>query len=366
MGNADGGALTATRGFVLAAIALAGFLFSLTPLAERLDDAVLDVKWMLLRKFAPKPAADDILIVGVDDASVRAIDAPPGLWHEPIGRALEQIAGAHPRAIGIELQLPERSYDSFRPGLDAPLVQGIVTARASAVVVASVNIDPRTRSARPIHAPILAALGDHGLGIGLLGRDGDGTARRFSLAIPTEEGAYPTLAGRICRTLAARRCSEGLIDFALGEPFRYVPLKDVLATRDSVYLAKLFRDRIVLLGDVRAGDRVAVPVNLAGWETGGNYSSAVVVHAQSLRTALAGAPVEAAKPLGAILVALAALVALMKDWRLAAATALLGGLVLLVLATAALHSGVHVHAAAFLVTAVLALAGGRLGNPRTP
>jgi len=362
MGNADAGGLSATRGFVLAAIALAGFLFSLTPLAERLDDAVLDVKWTLLRKFAPKPAADDILIVGVDEGSVRAIDAPPGLWHEPIGRALEKIAGAHPRAIGIELQLPERSYDSFRPGLDAPLVHGIVTARASAVVVASLNIDPRTRAARPIHAPVLAALGDQGLGIGLLGRDADGTARRFSLAIPTEDGAYPTLSGRLCRALAARRCSDGLIDFALGEPFRYVPLKDVLATRDPVYLGKLFRDRIVLLGDVRVSDRVAVPVNLAGWEAGGSHSAAVVVHAQSLRTALAGAPVEAARPLGAILVALAALVALIRDWKLAAATALLGGLALVVLATAALRSGVHVHSAAPFATAVLALAGGRFGR----
>jgi adenylate cyclase len=362
MGNADAGGLTATRGFVLAAVALAGFLFSLTPLAERLDDGVLDVKWVLLRKFAPKPAADDILIVGVDEGSVRAIDAPPGLWHEPVGRALERIAVAHPRAIGIELQLPERSYDSFRPGLDAPLVRGIVTARASAVVVASLNIDPRTRAARPIHAPVLAALGDQGLGIGLLGRDADGTARRFSLAIPTEDGAYPTLAGRLCRALAARRCSDGLIDFALGEPFRYVPLKDVLATRDPDYLGKLFRDRIVLLGDVRASDRVAVPLNLAGWEAGGRHAAAVVVHAQSLRTALAGAPVEAAKPLGAILVALAALVALIKDWKLAAATALLGGLVLLVLATGALRSGVHVHGAAPFATAVLALAVGRFGR----
>jgi CHASE2 domain-containing sensor protein len=185
-----------SKGFVLAAIALAGFLFSLTPLAERLDDSVLDAQWTVLRKFMPKASTDDIIIVGVDEASVRAIDAPPGLWHEPIGRALERLAAAHPRAIGIDLALPERSYESFRPGLDRALLEGLAAARRNGTLVASLTIDSRTRGARTIHTPFLAVLGEQGLGIGLLGRDGDGITRRFSLAVPTEDGAYPTLAGR--------------------------------------------------------------------------------------------------------------------------------------------------------------------------
>ncbi len=337
------------KGFAFAAIALTGFLFSLTPLAERLDNRVLDVEWTLLRKFAPKPAPDDILIVGVDDASVRAIAVPPGLWHAPIGRALERIAAARPRAIGIDLALPERSYEGFHAGLDQPLLQGLAAARKNGTLVASITIDSSTRAARPIHAPFLAILGEQGLGIGLLGRDADGTTRRFSLAVPTEDGAFPTLAGRLCRSLS-RACTDGLIDYAAGAPFPYVSLRDVLTTRDEEVLSRLFRDRIALLGDVRAADRIQAPVNLAGWESGGSLSPGIVVHAQSLRTALGSAPVEALRPVSVLVLTIAALVVLMHDWRLALATALLGSVVTFVGATLLLRSGIHVGVAAAILT----------------
>jgi adenylate cyclase len=349
------------KGFALAAIALAGFLFSLTPLAERMDDALLDVEWSLLRDFAPKPGADEVIIVGVDDASVRAVDAPPGLWHEPIGTALERISSAEPRAVGIDLALPERSYESFHPGLDLPLLRGLVAARTNGALVASLTIDPRTHAARNIHTPFLAVLGEQGLGIGLLGRDGDGVTRRFSLAVPTIDGAFPTLSGRLCRALS-KHCSDGLIDYALGAPLRYVPLRDVLATRDPQYLRRLFRDRIVLLGDVRPADRVAASVNLAGWESGGKLTPAIVVHAQSLRTALAGAPVEAGRPLSVLLLTIAALVALMRDWRLALATAVLAGVVSFAGATFALRSGMHVGIVAAWATLAIGVLGCRWLN----
>ena len=167
MGKPDAAGITATHGFAVVAIALAGFVFSLTPIAERLDNALLDVEWDLLREFAPRLAPDDIIIVGVDEASVRSFEAPPGLWHAPIGHALGRIAAAHPRAIGIDIALPERSYESFHPGLDRPLVEGLAAARSSTVLVASLSIDARTRAARPIHLPLLAILGEQSLGIGL-------------------------------------------------------------------------------------------------------------------------------------------------------------------------------------------------------
>jgi|SRR5688572_4823402 len=355
MPQADRAGRPATPGFAIVAIALAGLLFSLTPFAERLDDALLDLEWRLLRKFAPRAAPDDIIIVGVDEASVRAVDAPPGLWHQPLGKALERIAGAAPKAIGLDIPLPERSYESFHPGLDRPLAEGLAAARTQTLLVAALGIDPRTRSARVVHAPFLAILGEGGLGIGLLGRDGDGVTRRFSLAIPTEDGGFPTLAGRLCRGLA-RHCSEGLIDYSLGEPFRYVPLREVLSTRDETYLSKLFRARIVMIGDIRPADRIEVPVNVAGWEEGGGTSPAVVVHAQALRTSLAGAPTQAARPLAVVLLTLAALVALVRDRWMAALTALLVAAAFFSGAVFGLRAGSHVGlAGAFFTLAVAVL-----------
>ena len=344
------------RGFAVFVVALLGLALALSPLAERIDAKVLDLEWSALRKFDARPAPDDIIIVGVDDQTAGAISEPPPLWHESLGMALVRIASAHPRAIGLDLPLPERSFDDVRRGLDRALLVGLAAARENGPFVAALSIDSRTRAARNVHAPFLALLQEERLGIALLARDVDGVTRRFSLALPTEDGAFPTLSGRLCRALT-RECGDGLIHYALGAPYRYVPLQQLLRLADVQALERLFRDRIVLIGEAqRFSDRVAVPVNLAGWETVRGDAPSIVVHAQSLRTAmLSAAPQEAPKPVSAILVLLAALLASMRDWRLAAVTGLLGAIAFFVAATLALRGGLYLPVAGPLATLVFAL-----------
>lgn len=339
------------RIFAIAALALAGLALAFTPWTERLENALLDLQWSVLRKFDPAPAPSDIVIVGVDDRTAATIAAPRELWHESLGMALVRIAAARPRAIGIELPLPERSFDPVRPGLDRALMVALAAARENGPLVASLSIDARTRAARPIHAPFLAVLGEERLGLDLLARDLDGAARRFTLGVPTEDGAFPTLAGRLCRALS-RDCSDGLLNFALGEPFAYFPLQRVLETRDTAMLGKMFAGRIVLIGDVqRFGHRIPVPVNFAGWEHGGRDSAPIVVHALSLRTALLGkAPREASRPVVAILVTLAAFLFLMRDWRHALLVGILAAAGLFVLAALSLRAGVFVPAASAMLS----------------
>lgn len=345
------------RALAVAAVALLGLAFALTPTAERADARLLDAQWSVLRKFDPTPAPDDIIVVGIDDTSHARIGTPPGLWHVPLGEVLVRLASAGPRAIGLDLPLPERSYDDIRPGMDRALMTGLAAARRNGPLVAALSIDARSRAARPIHAPFLAVLGEEGLGIGLIGRDDDGVTRRFSIGIPTEDGAYPTLAGRLCRAMS-RHCDAGLIHFALGPPYRYVPLQQVLDSRDPQWLQALFRDRIVLLGETRPfTDRIAVPANFAGWESDRGDSPAVVVHAQSLRTALAGAaPMEASRALVMLAVGLAALLVLMRDWRLAWVSAALGAALAFAGAVVSLRAGLFVPIAGVLATLLLGAA----------
>ena len=343
------------RGFAVFVVALLGLALALSPLAERIDAKVLDLEWSALRKFDARPAPDDIIIVGVDDQTAGAISEPPPLWHESLGMALVRIASAHPRAIGLDLPLPERSFDDVRRGLDRALLVGLAAARENGPFVAALSIDSRTRAARNVHAPFLALLQEERLGIALLARDVDGVTRRFSLALPTEDGAFPTLAGRLCRALS-RACGDGLIHFALGAPYRYVPLQQVLRLSDVQALDRLFRDRIVLIGEAqRFSGRVAVPVNLAGWENVRGDAPTIVVHAQSLRTALLrAAPQEAPKPLMLILALLAAPLALMRDWRLALVTAGLGTAAFFLAATLALRAGMYLPIAGALATLAFA------------
>jgi adenylate cyclase len=339
----------------MTAVALAGFLLSLTPAATSLDNRLMDLEWRALRSLGPRPTTDDVIIVGIDPASVKAIPVPPELWHEFLGRALERIAAAKPRAIGLDYPLPDRSYDSIRPGLDRALFKGIAAAVENGPFVVALNIDPRTRTARAIHAPFLALLGDKRLGIGLAARDGDGVTRRFSLLVPTEDGGFPTLAGRMCRALS-NHCNDGLIDYALGPALKYVSFYDVLTQSDPALMSQLFRDRIVMIGEVQPYlDRIAVPVNLAAWEGAGRDSPGVVVHAQTLRTALGGAaPQEVLRPVTAILVLLAALPLLLGDWKLAVGASALGVAALAGGAFYALYSGLFVPISAALATVILA------------
>jgi CHASE2 domain-containing sensor protein len=357
MNEPDDGGRAAMRAFAVAALALAGLVFSLTPVARSIDDALLDQQWRLLRQFDARPAADDIIIVGIDPATVSAIAEPPGLWHETLGKALARIAASRPRAIALDFPLPDRSYESVKPGLDRALFAGLAAAIRNGPFVATLNIDARTRSAKRIHTPFLALLGEERLGIGLTALDGDGVTRRFSLLIPTEDGGFPTLTGRMCRALK-KDCGDGLIDYALGPAFRYVPLKDVLEMRDPGIMEKLFRDRIVLIGETQPyGDRIATPLNLASWEPAERDSPGVVVHAQTLRTALLDrAPQEASRPLVVLMLSAAALLFLMRDWRLAAAALALAAVGSFAAALVALRGGVFLPVGSILVTLALAWA----------
>ena len=356
----DDGARTALRAIAVAAIALAGLAFSLLPpaqpLSEPLDSLLLDAQWRLLRRFDSRPAPEEIVIVGIDEATVKAIPEPPGLWHAALGRVLTRIAAAKPRAIGFELPLPERSYDGIKPGLDRALFEGLAAAIESGPFVAALSIDARTRGARNIHLPYLALLGESRLGIDLTARDGDGVARRYSLVVPTEDGGFPTLEGRLCRAMK-RACNEGLIHYALGRPYTYVPLKNVLSMTDASLVTRLFHDRIVLIGEAQAfGDRVEVPLNLAGWEPDTRHSPGIVVHAQTLRTALAeAAPQEAARPLTLVLIMLAATVFLVRDWRFAALAALAVGIACFVASIVALRGGLFLPVGSFFLTLGLAV-----------
>ena len=343
MSEADDGGRAVLGAVAVAAAALAGFLFSLTPVAAWLDGAILDTSWRVLRKLETRPSPDDMIIVGIDPAAVSAIPQPPALWHEPLGIALARIAAARPRAIAFDFSLPDRSFDSIRPGLDRALFAGLATAVESGPFVTVLSIDARTRGAKRIHTPFLALLGEGRLGIGLLAREADGVIRRFSLAMPTEDGSFPTLEGRMCRVLKVS-CADGLVNFALGAPLTYVSLKSVLETQDRALIERLFRGRIVFVGEVQPfSDRVGVPVNLAGWETAERDSPAIVVHAQALRTAMAAAaPAEASRPFGMLLLTVAALLVLVRDWRHAAAWAVLGTAAALFAAVFALRSGLYV------------------------
>lgn len=276
-------------------------------LAERLDAIAFDAETALVRTVSPT-SADDVIVVGIDQRTVDSISAPIALWHAELGAGLGAVARAAPRLIALDVVLPERSMGPFGTGLDIALLKGIVAARdrATSGVVLALQPDANGRI-RPIYLPFLTAAGDNAAGAALYRVEIDGAVRFFDPEVST----FVAVAAARLGTPA----SAGYIDYTRGGLFSYVPLAEVIRRGDAGdvdWLAQRFAGKVVVIGSVLPQlDRRRQPVSLAGWEPGYVEPPATLIHAQALRTALAGGFIaEAARAVSLALLMAFALVAL--------------------------------------------------------
>lgn len=272
---------------LLAVIAATLALDALNLLAP-LDHRLLDTEFRLLTQWFPQPAAREIVVVGVDDETTKRLPEPITLWHRHLSKFLAAMAQVKPSAVGVDIILPDRSFDAVLPGSDKLLIKGILEARHRYPLVLGLTVDPLGKL-RAIHPPFLALAGPQGAGYALLPIDGDGHVRRFDERLGTSGEQVPTLAGQIARALGVEP-RAGLIDYWRGAPFAYIPLQQVLQwvdDGDQRSLEQAFRGKPVLLGMVLPfTDRTPVPVTLAAWEPGARDASGVLLHAQALRSML--------------------------------------------------------------------------------
>jgi len=304
-----------------------GVALGYVPGVRALDLALLDAKFAVLSRVAPMSSHDDIAIVGIDEATLAAMPEPLALSHRSLGRALAALAQAGPRVVGLDVVLPDRSFDEFAPGADQALIVGLLTLRRSTPVVLGITTHA-DGSMRPIHAPLVAAAG--AMGFAELPQDEDGRVRRYDDRLGVGGEPVPTLVGEMARTLGVS-AERGIIQYALGPRFDYVPLQQVLQWSDagrSDELARRFGGRPVLLGaTLPYEDRLRQPVALARWQDTRDVPG-VLVHAQALRTALAHATVTTVPwTLELVVLVLAAALWIVPGWgwRLAALAVLCVG-----------------------------------------
>ncbi len=334
------------------------------PSMQPLELLLVDAQFKLLRSHALRPVANDVVVVGFDEASTRALREPLTLWHPHFGKFLEAAAGAGAAAIGMDVVLPDRSFEPIVPGYDRKLLTGILIARRSTPVVLALTVDP-SGTTRPLMPAFAAAAGSDGTGYALLPVDSDGSVRRFDEHIEWDGRAVPTLVGQMARRLG-RAVGSGLIDFASGPPFQFIPLQTVLAWHeagDAAQLARAFKGRPVLLGSVlKYEDRLAAPVNLLAWDPDASNLPGVVLHAQALRNLLNDGLVQPAPAWLPFVMALAA--ALLWFWAPHTGLALLMLLAVWITclagSTLALYRGLQLPVAGVMLAATAALSGRQL------
>lgn len=330
------------------------------PLSRFLDAKILDAQFRWLHAYAPKPAAHDVVIVGIDEQTTRELYEPIALWHPHLGKFFEAMALARPAVVGLDVVFPDRSYDRLLREYDRPLIAGLLALRAGGVPIAlGQTIDEQGRLRR-IFPPILTVAGSDGLGLVLFPLDSDDVARRYRPSFDAEGNERPTLAMRMGTPLGTRP-DAGLIDYGIGPAYSYIPLQQVLAWRnagDVVRLQKAFGGKPVLLGSVMPFiDRYTTPVALAAWEPGEYRVPGMLVHAQALRSLVNGGFIHAAPWwLTALLPVLAALlwwIGQRPPWALGAA--LLGLVAAAVVSTWLLRNGTHLPVAGALFTGYAAM-----------
>lgn len=334
----------------VAAVALAAAAISLVAPVTAFDHRILDAQFRSARDGTPAPADERVVVVGIDQRTVKAIAEPMTLWHAWIGRFLEGLRAARPRVVGLDIVLPDRSYESVAPGLDSTLARGLIVTRTEFPTILAKTVDDDGQP-RPIYPAFVAAAGVEP-GFALWTPDADGLFRRFDERLGDKGEAVPTLAGQVARA-AGKEPRHGYIDYAHGAPFDYVPFIDVMASierGDAAALKKRFEGRIVLVGVVLPlVDVVRLPVRLAAWGPTAEATPGVLLQAQAVRVLLADRMLQpASAPVIAILAALAALLA-GATARPLVGTAITG----LVCAAALIASGAQLRAGVFLPVATI-------------
>jgi len=330
------------------------------------DLELLDTQFNLLRRVLPA-AAPEIVVVGIDDTTMARTPEPMALWHPHLGRAIAGIARAGPLALGVDVILPDRSYDALVAGYDRLLLRGIIEARRNAPTVFGLTIG-KTGAPRPVFPPFLSAAGADGSGYALWRLDSDGSVRRFDERLDVNGEAVETLSGQMARRLN-RVPGHGLIDYSRGAAFDYIPFHDVLdwiAAADADRLSRAFAGKPVLIGSVAMfEDRQLQPVELASFNIPGDRRvPGVLVHAQVLRSILGDTLIQPAP--GLLILALTLLATLLWLLPLRPLHAALGlgvaGLAGFAGAALLLRAGHYLPLAGVMATGSIALLGRTLAE----
>jgi len=336
-----------------------------------LDTRLHDAQVAALRQFAPQPVRHDVVVVGIDNAFLDGIDEPLALSHAHLALFLRAVGAAGPSAIGLDVVLPEKRFDRVlladdpQQDLHRTLLAGLLESMRSAPLVLAKVWDHRRGHFRDIQIDYATVLGMQAGPVAstasaLVLADADGRVRQYA-DTQVQPGNFPhTLSSELSAAMGVRQEWRGMINYAIGDEFSYLPLQDVLKLAregNTARLRALFGGRLVLLGTVEEDtDLIGVPAPLAAWLPDKREVPGVLVHAQTVRSMLNGGLVLPAAPVVVwLLTASGALFGLL---RVRPASLLLlpaAGALLLGSSTLLLGQGLWLPVGGFLVNAMLAM-----------
>jgi adenylate cyclase len=270
--------------------ALVALLLHLFEAGEQFNRSLLDKQFVEMHQHDVHRLQNDVVIVGIDEDAIKTLKEPFALWHPHLGKFLDAMAKAKPSVLGLDITLPEHSYQFLIPQYDQSLVQGLQEAKAQTPLVLAQMLD-ESGAFRPVHAPYVSAAGADTLASVVVCPDDDGVVRSFDPNQCTVNAQGSMLVEKMAAHLGKANPGTGLVDFSAGNKFEYVPFLKVLEWQQQGnvgQLASTFGGKPVLLGVVSkiSGDRVRAPVPLAAWDPFKLRVPGVLMQAQILRSML--------------------------------------------------------------------------------
>ena len=271
----------------LCACMLVGLLLYVSQYGSTLSRSVLDAQFNYLHRYMSHPVTNDVVVVGIDEASYKSFKEPFALWHPYLGKFLQAMAVAKPAVVGLDIVLPERSYQFLIPQYDQSLLQGLQTAKVQTPLVLAQTVEVNGVF-RTVYEPIVTASGGDTLGSVMVCPDEDGMVRHFDPNRCTVNAHGSMFVEKLAAHLSDAKPGTGLVDFGAGEQFEYIPFTRVLEWQEQGDVEKLrrtFGGKPVLLGVVSSlGERVNSPVPLAAWDPFRHRIPGVLMQAQMLRS----------------------------------------------------------------------------------
>ena len=251
---------------------------------------LLDAEFSYLRTHHPRALGKDVVLIGVDEATLATQREPFALWHPHLGRMLKGLALAKPAVAGLDVVLPARSFDFLIPQYDWPLLEGLTALHKVAPVVLAQTLDDRGNQ-RMIFLSYLAIVGAGGAGPAIACRDPDLVIRRYDERECGFGEADTSFAGRMAQYLGVQKKSwQGFINYSIGDAITYIPAHQVLEwieRNDQASLDLAFRGKPVMLGMILPlTDRYPLPVALAAFEPNAQVLPGVLIQVQALRSML--------------------------------------------------------------------------------
>ncbi len=287
------------QGLVMVSISLLVFSFFLKvpdhdqAILGQLERLTFDLQMRFLRAYFPRQAKVEPVLIGVDESAEEAFEEPIAMWHKHFAKTLDAMVLARPAFVGMDVQMPSRSFDTIKPGLDYAFLLSLFRIKQNIPFVVVHTID-RSGNLAKVHETYLNRLGDESFALDKVLEDADRVARRYNEREIVIEGSLLPFAGHVAR-LFGKQPGAGYIDFSIGGTIRYVPIQDVigwLKDGNVEELKRRFEGRVVLVGSVlRSQDRWNLPVALSEWERDAQgrmitNQPGVIVHFQTLRSVL--------------------------------------------------------------------------------